>query len=182
MIHSDPMRTTEPIEIRPGGADDIPAVIALLDGAVEWLVARGRTGQWGTKPWSENPKAVAMVEKYLTTGQPWMAEIGGEVAGTLTLTDGPGGDIIPRAAEPERYVHLLAADHGRHAGRGVGRALLAHAVEETRRQGVGLLRVDCYRSEDRALVAYYESNGFTATEPFTGPDGSWPGQVLAQRV
>ncbi|MFJ2771850.1 GNAT family N-acetyltransferase [Streptomyces sp. NPDC087300] len=176
------MTDTEPIRIRRGGAGDIPAIIALFDGAVEWLVARGRTGQWGSKPWSANPKAVAMVEKYVTTGAPWIAEIDGTVVGTLTLTEGPGGDIVPAAGEPERYVHLLAADHGRHAGRGVGRALLAHAVEETRAQGVSLLRVDCYRSEDRALVAYYESNGFTATETFTGPDGSWPGQVLAQRV
>ncbi|MEU5898002.1 MULTISPECIES: GNAT family N-acetyltransferase [Streptomyces] len=170
------------IKIRQGGADDVPAVLALFDGAVEWLVSQGRTGQWGTRPWSQNPKAVALVEKYLTTGEPWIAEIDGEVVGTVTLTDGPGGDIIPAADEPERYIHLLAADHRRFAGRGVGRALLAHAVEETRRQGVRLLRVDCYRGEDRALVRYYESNGFTATEPFTGPDGSWPGQVLAQRV
>ncbi|WP_237773474.1 GNAT family N-acetyltransferase [Streptomyces luteocolor] len=176
------MTDTEPMRIRKGGAEDIPAIIALFDGAVEWLVARGRTGQWGTTPWSANPKAVAMVEKYVTTGRPWIAEIDGTVVGTLTLTDGPGGDIIPKADEPERYVHLLVADHGRFAGRGVGRALLAHAVEETRAQGVSLLRVDCYRGEDRALVAYYESNGFTATEPFTGPDGSWPGQVLARRV
>jgi hypothetical protein len=49
----------EPLRIRPGGADDIPAVIGLFDRAVEWLVARGRTGQWGTKPWSAHPKAVA---------------------------------------------------------------------------------------------------------------------------
>ncbi|MEU5777212.1 GNAT family N-acetyltransferase [Streptomyces venezuelae] len=176
----------EPIEIRQGGADDIPAVLALFDGAVEWLVSQGRTGQWGTKPWSENPKAVALVEKYLTTGEPWIAEIGGEVAGTVTLTDGPGGDVIPAADEPERYVHLLAADHRRHADRGVGRVLLAHAARETRRQGVSLLRVDCYAGDDGKLVAYYESNGFERTSSFTvddaGSGSAWPGQILARRV
>ncbi|MFF1376543.1 GNAT family N-acetyltransferase [Streptomyces sp. NPDC058308] len=176
------MTDTEAMRIRRGGVDDIPAIIALFDGAVEWLAAQGRTGQWGTKPWSGNPRAVAMVEKYVTTGEPWIAEIDGAVAGTLTLTDGPGGDYIPEADEPERYIHILAADRTRHAGRGVGRALLAHAVEETRRQGVSLLRVDCYAGDDGKLVAYYESNGFTPTEPFTGPDGTWPGQVLARRV
>ncbi|MEU1150332.1 GNAT family N-acetyltransferase [Streptomyces sp. NPDC005863] len=174
--------TTKSLTIRKGGPDDIPAVTALFDGAVKWLAAQGRTGQWGTTPWSENPRAVAMIEKYLTTGEPWIAEIDGEVAGTVTLTDGPGGDFIPRADEPERYVHLLATDHRRPAARGVGRALLAHAAEETRRQGVSLLRVDCYAGDDGKLVAYYESNGFERTTPFTGPDGTWPGQVLARRV
>lgn len=174
------MSVREPIRIRRGGADDIPAVLGLFDGAVAWLVSEGRTGQWGEKPWSTNPNAVAMVEKYVTTGSPWIAEINGEVAGTLTLTDAPGS-YVAAADEPERYVHLLAADR-RFAGRGVGAALLTHAVAETRRQGVSLLRVDCYAGGDRKLVAYYESNGFTATESFTGPDGSWPGQVLARHL
>ncbi|MEV7190879.1 GNAT family N-acetyltransferase [Streptomyces sp. NPDC093510] len=177
---------SDPMQIRPGGADDVPAVLALFDGAVEWLVSQGRTGQWGTTPWSENPKAVALVEKYLTTGEPWIAEIDGEVVGTVTLTDGPGGDIIPEADEPERYIHLLVADHRRFPGRGVGRALLAHAAEETRRQGVSLLRVDCYAGDDGKLVAYYESNGFERTTPFTADNretgDAWPGQVLARRV
>ncbi|WP_399926512.1 GNAT family N-acetyltransferase [Streptomyces kanamyceticus] len=174
----------EPLRIRPGGADDIPAVIGLFDRAVEWLVARGRTGQWGTKPWSAHPKAVAMIERYLTTGEPWIAEIGGVVAGTVTLTDGPGGDSIPAAGEPERYIHLLTADH-RFAGRGIGRALLAHAAEQTRKQGISLLRVDCYAGDDGKLVAYYESNGFERTVPFTvnrESGDNWPGQVLARRV
>ncbi|MFE0174174.1 GNAT family N-acetyltransferase [Streptomyces sp. NPDC059002] len=167
------------ISIRPGDAADLPAVLALFDGAVEWLVTQGRTGQWGDKPWSANPKAVALVEKYLTTGYPWVAEVDGTTAGTVTLTEGPG-EFIPAVAEPERYVHLLVADR-RFAGLGVGAALLAHAAEETRRQGVSLLRVDCYAGDDGKLVAYYEGNGFTRAEAFTGTNG-WPGQVLARRV
>ncbi|WP_443066915.1 hypothetical protein [Streptomyces sp. NBC_01261] len=51
----------------------------------------------------------------------------------------------------------------RFKGYGVGRALLAHA------------------GDDRKLVAYDESNGFTATEAFVGND-RWPGQVPAWRV
>jgi hypothetical protein len=34
------------VRIRRGGTDDIPAILALLDGAVAWLAAQGRTGQW----------------------------------------------------------------------------------------------------------------------------------------
>jgi len=32
--------------IRAGTADDLPAVLAMLDAAVEWLAASGRAGQW----------------------------------------------------------------------------------------------------------------------------------------
>ena len=168
------------ISIRDGGADDIPAILGMLDSAVAWLVAQGRTGQWGTKPWSENPKAVAMVERYVAQGSPFIAEVDGVPAGTLTLTDFPGS-YIDAVDEPERYVHLLASDR-RFKGYGVGSALLARAAEVTREAGISLLRVDCYAGDDRKLVAYYESNGFTATEAFVVGDDNWPGQVLARRV
>ncbi|MER5254969.1 MULTISPECIES: GNAT family N-acetyltransferase [unclassified Streptomyces] len=165
------------ITIRPAGPDDTATVLALFDGAVAWLVSQGRTGQWGDKPWSANPKTIALVEKYLTTGSAWIAEIGGEAVGTVTLTDGPG-DYIAAVDEPEQYVHLLASRHGS----GAGAALLAHAAQETRRQGVSLLRVDCYAGDDGKLVAFYERNGFTRTDAFLAQDGTWPGQVLARRV
>ncbi|WP_049576661.1 GNAT family N-acetyltransferase, partial [Streptomyces sp. SBT349] len=87
---------------------------------------------------------------------------------------------VAPADEPEAYVHLLVTDR-RFAGRGVGGALLAHAVAETRRQGIGLLRVDCYAGDDGRLVAYYRGQGFTPTERFTAR-GDWPGQVLARRI
>ena len=106
------------------------------------------------------------------------AEVDGKPAGTLTLSAHPAPYVAP-ADEPERYVHLLVTDRA-FRGLGVGSALLAHAVAETRREGVGLLRVDCYAGDDQRLVAYYRSQGFTPTETFTV--GEWPGQVLAQRV
>ncbi|GAA3821771.1 GNAT family N-acetyltransferase [Streptomyces chiangmaiensis] len=168
------------MRIRKGTTDDIPVILALLDGAVEWLVSQGRTRQWGSRPWSELPRGVETVRTYVTTGEPWIAEIDGIPVGTLTLTDGPG-PYLPRVDEPERYVHLLAVDH-RFSGRGIGSTLLAHAATETRRAGVRLLRVDCYAGDDGELVDYYERNGFTRTEAFTIGDDTWPGQVLARRL
>jgi GNAT superfamily N-acetyltransferase len=172
--------TNRETSIRDGGPDDIPAILGMLDSAVEWLVAQGRTGQWGTKSWSGSPKSVAMVERYVTEGSPYIAEVDGVPAGTLTLTDAPGPYLDP-AEEPERYVHLLASDR-RFKGYGVGSALLAHAAEVTRGAGISLLRVDCYAGDDRKLVAYYESNGFAATEAFVVGEDKWPGQVLARRL
>ncbi|WP_019072531.1 GNAT family N-acetyltransferase [Streptomyces hokutonensis] len=174
------MTTNREITIRDGGTGDIPAILGMFDSAVAWLAAQGRTGQWGTTPWSENPKAVAMVERYVAEGSPFVAEVDGVPAGTLTLTDSPGS-YVEGVDEPERYVHLLASDR-RFKGYGVGSALLAHAAEVTREAGISLLRVDCYAGDDRKLVAYYEANGFTATEAFVVGENDWPGQVLARRV
>ncbi|MBT2676951.1 GNAT family N-acetyltransferase [Streptomyces sp. ISL-14] len=170
------------IIIRDGGPDDIPAILAMLDSGVEWLVAQGRTGQWGTKPLSENPKTAESIARHMAEGNVFIAEIEGGPAAALTLTHGPGTHLshLPPPGEPERYINWLTADR-RFQGHGVGSALLAHAAEETRRTGASLLRVDCYAGDDGGLVRYYERHGFVRTEIYEGKDG-WPGQVLARRV
>ncbi|MFD7509392.1 GNAT family N-acetyltransferase [Streptomyces sp. NPDC059853] len=167
------------MRIRSGGSDDVPLILGMLDGAVEWLVARGRTGQWGTEPWSARPKAVARVGEIVAGGEPWIAEIDGEPAGTLTLTPHPA-PYVAAVDEPEVYVHLLVTDR-RFAGRGVGAALLEHARAEARRKDISLVRVDCYAGDDGRLEAYYRSQGFALVEHFTA-NGDWPGALLAQRV
>ncbi|MFD0373061.1 GNAT family N-acetyltransferase [Streptomyces sp. NPDC059071] len=166
------------IKIRQGGPEDVPAMLAIFDSAVVWLNERGITAQWGTEPFTSRPRTVELVERVASEGTPWIAEIDGVPAGTLTLTPHPGQYVAP-ADEPERYVRYLATD-ARFHGRGVGAALLAHAASETRREGVSLLRVDCFAGSEGRLVAYYERQGFTRTETFTVND--WPGQVLEQRV
>ncbi|MFF1507972.1 GNAT family N-acetyltransferase [Streptomyces sp. NPDC058326] len=166
------------ISIRKGRAEDLPAILGVLDSAVVWLNGKGITAQWGTEPFSARPKAVRQVEDTMVAGDPWIAEIDGVPAGTMTLTPFPGQHVEP-AGEPEVYVRLLATD-ARFHGHGVGAALLAHAAEETRRQGVSLLRVDCFAGSEGRLIAYYENQGFTRTETFTV--GDWEGQVLERRV
>ncbi|MEV1062352.1 GNAT family N-acetyltransferase [Streptomyces sp. NPDC050263] len=171
------------ITIREGGPDDVPVILGMLDSSVEWLVSQGRTGQWGTKPLSESQSVLESIVRYMDDGEVFIAEADGVPAATVTLTDAPGAYLahLPPPGEPERYIHWLASDR-RFKGHGVGSALLAHAAETTRRAGVALLRVDCYAGDDRALVAYYERNGFTATQAFTVGDKDWPGQLLARRV
>ncbi|MEU8424267.1 GNAT family N-acetyltransferase [Micromonospora sp. NPDC048835] len=172
--------TTAGVRIRPGGPADAPAVLDMLDSAVVWMNDRGNTEQWGTRSFSEKPERVEQVDRYLTENLPYIAEVDGTPAAALVLDSGPDprAPIAP-AEEPERFVRLLVSDR-RFAGQKLGSALLAHAVEETRRAGVRLLRVDCWAGGGGELVAYYERHGFTPTETFLA--GSWPGQVLAQRV
>ncbi|WP_030836520.1 GNAT family N-acetyltransferase [Streptomyces hygroscopicus] len=172
--------TTYPIRIRPGGPADAPAILDMLDAAVAWMNDRGNTEQWGTTPYSRTPGGVARVERYTTENSPYVAELDGTPVGALVLDSGPSPRMpIAPAGEPERYVRLLVSDR-RHAGLGIGAALLAHAAEEARRAGVRLLRVDCWAGGGGELVAFYERNGFTPTDRFLS--GTWPGQVLAMRI
>ena len=52
------------MNIRRAGRDDVPVVLGLLDGATEWLVARGRTDQWGTEPHSTSPRRIAQITSF----------------------------------------------------------------------------------------------------------------------
>jgi GNAT superfamily N-acetyltransferase len=167
--------------IRQGGPDDVPAVLALLDGAAHWLAEQGRTGQWGTEPQSTNLRRLALTAKWAVTGGLHLAWLDERPVGALAVGDAP--EYVPPSAEPELYVSLLVTDRAR-AGHGIGARLLERARELAQEQGAGVLRVDCYGGDDRALVRYYERQGFTATEPFTVnlPSGPWPGQILEKRV
>ncbi|GGU93423.1 GCN5 family N-acetyltransferase [Streptomyces litmocidini] len=165
------------MKIRKGGAEDLPAMLAILDSAVVWLNGKGITAQWGTEPFSTRPRVVEQVARTMSEGDPWIVEVDGVPAGTMTLTPHPGQYVEP-ADEPEVYVRFLATDADFH-GHGVGAALLAHAEAETRRRGVELLRVDCFAGGGGRLVEYYERQGFTRTTAFEV--GDWPGQVLERR-
>lgn len=166
-----------PMMIREGKSGDIPAVLKMFDSAVAWLAARGRTGQWGDRPFSTDPARVKQVTAWAGSGGMRIAEVGGEPAGCMVL--GAAVSYVPHAPEPELYVQALVVDRRFH-GHGVGSALLERARAETIARGVSLLRVDCYAGGDGRLVKYYESQGFTRTETFSV--GEWPGQVLELRL
>jgi GNAT superfamily N-acetyltransferase len=165
-------------EIRQGGPADADLMLAMLDGAVAWLVSQGRTGQWGTEPWSARPQAVDRIRQVAKDDTVWIADVDDTPAGVMAVSPTPTSYVTP-ADEPELYITLLVTDRA-FAGHGIGSALLAHAGEEARRWGVSLVRVDCYAGDDGRLVQYYQSNGFSPVE--TVKVGEWPGQVLALRV
>ncbi|TCB95958.1 GNAT family N-acetyltransferase [Micromonospora zingiberis] len=168
--------------LRPGGPADAAVVLRLLDDATAWLVARGRTGQWGTEAASTDPRRIAQAEAWATGGGLWLAQVAGRPVGALVV--GTATEYVPAATEPELYVNLLVTDRA-YAGLGVGGQLLAHAAQLARERRVGLLRVDCYAGDDGALVRWYERQGFTATDRFTVDRPGrppWPGQVLIRRL
>lgn len=165
----------------PGGLSDVDAVLGLLDGATEWLVALGRTDQWGTEPHSTNPKRIDQIRGFADNQELWIAEADGKVVGALAV--GAALPFIPPAAEPELYVRLLMTDRAAQ-GSDIGTELLDHARSLARGLGVDLLRVDCFAGGDGALVRYYEKQGFTRAETFTVPinNTDWRGQILVERL
>ncbi|MEU6022859.1 GNAT family N-acetyltransferase [Micromonospora sp. NPDC047134] len=164
--------------LRAGGPGDAAAVLRLLDDATAWLVAQGRTGQWGTEPASTDPRRIAQADGWAKGDGLWLAEIGDRPVGALVV--GTANDYVPPATEPELYVNLLVTDRA-YAGAGIGARLLTHAADLGRQRGARLLRVDCYAGDDGALVRWYQRQGFTPTTPFTltrPAQPPWPGQLL----
>jgi ribosomal protein S18 acetylase RimI-like enzyme len=159
----------------------VPTVLELLDGATEWLVAQGRTQQWGTEPHSTSPRRVEQVNGFVDARGLWIADSGGHAVGALAV--GEPMPYVPPATEPELYVQLLVTDRAS-AGQGIGAELLDHARSLARENGVDLLRLDCFAGGDGALVRYYEKQGLTRAELFAVRvnDSEWLGQVLVQRL
>jgi|SRR3954447_6208340 GNAT superfamily N-acetyltransferase len=176
------------MRIRPGGPDDIAAVLALGDEAVTWMNARGNTQQWGTAPWTGSQGREAAIGGQAHGGGMRIAEDqdgpvpGATVLGALVITEVPPA-YVPAVAERELYVNLLLVSR-RHSGRGVGAALIGRTKQEAAARGIGLIRVDCWAGEDGSLVRVYERYGFSRVREFTVglPAGDWPGMLLAMRL
>jgi len=189
------------VKVRRGVRVDVPAVLGLLDGATEWLVAQGRTDQWGTEPHSTNPRRIEQINGFVDDAGLWIAEleapgtdapgidasgIGARATGVRAvgaLAVGEAMPYVPAATEPELYVRLLVTDR-QLVGHGIGTVLLDHARSLARAAGVDLLRVDCFGGGDGALIRYYEKQGFTRAEQFAVQvnDSEWLGQILTQRL
>jgi GNAT superfamily N-acetyltransferase len=119
--------------------------------------------EWFGMPQS-NAAYIARAERE----QAWIAEDGAEAVGIMILAD-PGFAAID--------IHLLAVRRRAHR-RGIGRALVRHAVSETRALGRSYLTVKTrgpslpYEPYERTR-AFYEAAGFTPLEEFTaiwGPE------------
>jgi GNAT superfamily N-acetyltransferase len=167
------------MRIRPGDESDLATIITIIDEAIAWMVSQGNTVQWGEAPWRGQPRRVDNIRNLLSTGELWMAEMDGEPAGAMIVSDQPMAYIKP-VDEPELYVKLLVTSR-RYAGNKIGEQLLAKAKAEAIAKGVCLMRVDCYAGHTGELVKYYERNGFVRAETFTAiPDR--PVQILTQRL
>ena len=93
----------------------------------------------------------------------WIVESGGEVTGSVALTDQGAGEA--------RLRWVVLAPELR--GHGLGRRLITEAVELARHGGYGLIALETF-SELRAAAAIYRSLGFELVAAETGPKWGRP--------
>jgi GNAT superfamily N-acetyltransferase len=162
-----------PYEIREGDSHDLPAMLRLLDAAVEWLVARGAEGQWGSVPFSASPAMVGHLTRIAADGELRIAlDASRNVVGGYVLGNRPS--YASEIEEPERYIEAMVTARTL-AGRGVGALLVDDAVTRARKTGAQVVRTDCWERAP-GLVRWYEERGFQRAE-VVDVDG-WPAQTL----
>jgi GNAT superfamily N-acetyltransferase len=164
------------LTIRPGNEADGPAVVALFDDAVAWLVERGQTGQWGATPFSERPGINERVHGFRIGGGLYVAEREGVPVGVLVV--GPAPAYAPPAPVPELYIILLLSSREL-AGQGIGSVLVNKAIELGYDRRAEVLRVDCW-AHAPGLVRWYEKQGFTRSSRFEL--NGWQGQIFTMQL
>ncbi|MFC9664485.1 GNAT family N-acetyltransferase [Nocardia sp. NPDC127606] len=155
------------LHLRLATDTDLAALVRLRDDAARWMLAQGITGQWQPGELGENHFRRAMA-----TGEVWIAESDGRLAGAWELwwdDEDAWGPQPPVAG----YVHRLMVN--RSSGRpDTGRLLLHAAERRAAAAGRAFLRLDCLADNTR-LNAYYSNIGYRVVGHKTGkPQPSGP--------
>lgn len=148
-IRSTVIRVPTDVIFRSAAETDLPAIVALL---ADDVIGAGREG--GSDAYLTAFRAVdADPRNHLV-----VAEIDGEVAGTLQLTYIPG--ISRKGAERAQIeaVRVAAA----HRSRGLGRQMIVWAIDQARERGCGLVQLTSDKRRGDA-IRFYESLGFEPT-------------------
>ena len=126
------------MQVRQGKVEDVAAIMALVRRVVPLMGAEGNF-QWD----AEYPN-VAVFKGDVDSGQLWLAEIDGELAGVAAITmdqEPEYAEVGWDTAEPAIVVHRLAVDPACR-GQGVAVALMHQAEKVARSRGIDVLRVD----------------------------------------
>ena len=125
---------------------------------------------------TEVPDAAALDGKWLP-GQRFVAEIGGRVVGWAAAAPTSTRDCYAGVAETSVYVAAEAR------GRGVGRALVRHQVEQADAAGIWTLQTGIF-PENAASIALHLAAGFRRVgvrERIGRLNGRWRDTVLLER-
>lgn len=139
----------ENVIFRAAAEDDVPAIVALLK---DDTIGAGREGD--TDAYLTAFAAIAADPRNHLI----VADIDGEVAGTLQLTFIPGLSRMGTERAQIEAVRVAAA----HRSRGLGRRMIEWAIDRARRQGCGLVQLTSDKRRVDA-IRFYESLGFEPT-------------------
>ncbi|MCJ8309177.1 MAG: GNAT family N-acetyltransferase [Rhizobiaceae bacterium] len=113
------------ISLRKATLQDVPDIVACIDAAY----ARYRDKIADLPPVSDG------VEEDIRDNQVWVIETDGDLAGVLVLVAASGADFIKLAN---------VAVHPDHGGKGLGRALIDHAIATCKDQGFDEIRLNTH--------------------------------------
>jgi GNAT superfamily N-acetyltransferase len=156
---------------------DMSTILRLIQEAANWLRTKN-TDQWAN-PWPDQAGLESRVQAAIYQGTSWICSDGATPAATITADpqeDPYWSEVDP--AEPAIYVHRLVVSR-KHAGQGLGAALLNWAGGTARREhGASWIRVSAWTTND-SLHAYYRRQGFS----FAGfhPDAGYPSAARFQK-
>lgn len=94
-----------------------------------------------------------MIRTYITTGSCYVAEVNGAIAGTYV--------VLPTRPHTLEIMNIAVAEPMQ--GQRIGQAMLQHAIQTSKNQGVRILEIKTGNSSIGQL-AFYQKNGFRMTE------------------
>jgi ribosomal protein S18 acetylase RimI-like enzyme len=150
----------EPLAVRPATVTDMAAILTLLDEASAWLRTKD-TDQWA-QPWPSLSARNRRIFNGLCAGRTWLV-VDDRNAAVATVTSRRYGNhklwSREELREPAVYLSRLIVAR-RHAGMGIGEALIDWAGERAQRYwNAQWVRIDVWTS-NIALRNYYEKRGF----------------------
>ncbi len=135
---------------RDARREDVPAIVALL---ADDVLGSSRETDVDAAYWAAFDEIAADAKNRLV-----VAEIDGQVAGTLQLTLLPG---LSRHGMLRAQIEAVRVGAGQR-GRGLGRAMIEWAIEEARAHGCGLVQLTSDKRRADA-IRFYKSMGFMAS-------------------
>jgi ribosomal protein S18 acetylase RimI-like enzyme len=138
-----------PFTLRPYRPDDLPRVCEITVAGFEGVsIDRNIERQFGPvagRGWAERKAREVALDCALEPDGTFVAEVGGEVVGYVTTRLDPFAGI-------GRIPNLAVAEE--HRGRGIGTALIRHAVDWMRRRGMALAKIETLEQNARGQALY----------------------------
>ncbi|NAS25910.1 GNAT family N-acetyltransferase [Herbidospora sp. NEAU-GS84] len=153
-------------KLRPATADDVAALLTLMDSVHAWLLSRGRPGQWGAVPFSRIPGFSDRVADWARQNVVTLAERDGRCVGMLAAAP-LIPPRIPAGAVPggSLFIYTVMTDRGPE-GHGVGAALLKEAERLARAHGAPALALDHWAGSPE-LDRLYDDHGYVRVAEYT---------------
>jgi GNAT superfamily N-acetyltransferase len=160
-------------QLRPATIGDVAALLTLMDSVHAWLIARGRSQQWGTVPFSRIPGFPDRVADWTSQGVITLAERDGRCIGMLAAAP-MVPPRIPAGVVPEgsMFIHTVMTDRGPD-GHDVGTALLEETERLARSHNAPALALDHW-ADSPELNRVYDEHGYEKITEYTDEQDGKP--------